>query len=100
MSTETIENQIADLKKKQEQLKAREKALKAKLSAADRKARTKRLIEVGAVVEKALGIALDTPEKREAVLEVLTRTRRYSDGNHFTFAMVVKEAVESLECPD
>lgn len=43
------------LQKKQAQLKAQEKKLKAAQSQQARKARTKRLIEIGAAVESVLG---------------------------------------------
>ena len=51
----TIEERIEKLQKKQAQLKAQEKKLKAAQSQQARKARTKRLIEIGAAVESVLG---------------------------------------------
>ncbi len=72
MATKSLEQRIADLKKKQEQLKAQEKMLKTKQSQKARKERTKRLIEVGAVLEKACGMEFTTKEDRERLLSILT----------------------------
>lgn len=55
MTRKTIDERIEDLKKKQDQLKAQERALKARKSLQERKARTKRLIEIGAAIENVLG---------------------------------------------
>ena len=41
-----------------------------------RKARTHRLIEIGAEVEAAFGFALDTPEKRKALGDFLREQER------------------------
>lgn len=46
---------IEEVAKKQEQMKAYEKQLKQKLAAENRKARTKRLIAIGAEVESVYG---------------------------------------------
>ena len=67
----TVEERIEKLKQRQAQLKAQEKKLLAQKSKAERNARTKRLIEVGAIVEKAIGIELDTPEKKEKLQKIL-----------------------------
>lgn len=55
----TSEEQLADIQKKIEQLKAKEKQIKARHSQEERKARTKRLIEVGATVESVLGRSIE-----------------------------------------
>ena len=67
----TTEERLADLDKRIEQIKAQKKAILAREKAAERKARTKRLIETGAEVEAALGYALDTPEARKALGDFL-----------------------------
>lgn len=91
MATKSIEERIDDLQKKQAQLKAQEKALKAKKSQAERKARTKRLIEVGAIIEKALEMEFDTPEKREKLLEILTKQRLTNSGTLTNWGSYLKE---------
>lgn len=91
MATKSIEERIDDLQKKQAQLKAQEKALKAKKSQAERKARTKRLIEVGAIIEKALEMEFDTPEKREKLLEILTKQRQTNSGTLTNWGSYLKE---------
>lgn len=55
----TSEEQLADIQKKIEQLKAKEKQIKARHSQEERMARTKRLIEVGATVESVLGRSIE-----------------------------------------
>lgn len=85
MAARSIEERLDEVHKKQEQLKAKEKALKAKQSQAARKARTKRLIEVGAIVEKSLALEFDTQEKRDKLLNLLTKTR--SDQNGYTYTL-------------
>ena len=51
----SIDERISELQEKQRQLKEQEKKLRAQQSQAERKARTKRLIEIGATVESVLG---------------------------------------------
>lgn len=53
-SKKSYDERLAELQKKQDELKAQAKALKAKASAEERKARTKRLIEIGGAVEMVL----------------------------------------------
>lgn len=51
----TAEEKLAKLREKQAQLKAQEKKIIAQENAKARKARTKRLIEIGAAAESILG---------------------------------------------
>ena len=51
----TTGEMIAEIEKKQEQMNARKKQLLKREAAENRKARTKRLIMIGAEVEKILG---------------------------------------------
>lgn len=51
----STKEQLDELVVKQEQMKEKEKALKKRLALEERNARTKRLIEVGAVVENVYG---------------------------------------------
>ena len=51
----TLEEQLEDTVKKQEQLKAREKELRHKYNEVERKKRNKRLVEMGIIVETFLG---------------------------------------------
>ena len=55
----SIDERISELQEKQKQLKEQEKKLRAQQSQAERKARTKRLIEIGATVESVLGKPID-----------------------------------------
>ena len=62
----TAEEQIKALEERRAQLNARIQRIKAKENAKARKARTHRLIEVGALVESAVGVECD-----EAVRETM-----------------------------
>ncbi len=84
MATKSIEERIDDLQKKQAQLKAQEKALKAKKSQAERKARTKRLIEVGAILEKAMEMEFETQEDKDKLLRLLTEEKSDQSGSTYT----------------
>lgn len=53
----SIDERLEKLKKQKEELKAKEKKLLAQKASAERKKRTKRLIEVGAAVESVLKTA-------------------------------------------
>lgn len=66
-----VEERLADVEQRLNRLKQKEKLLRAEQSRKARNARTKRLVEIGAVTEKALGIELDTREKRECYLRLL-----------------------------
>lgn len=95
-TTRTLDERIEQLQKKQAELKAREKQLKARKSQEERKKRTKRLIETGAVIEKALEIELDTPEKREALLNILLKERPARSGGTYTYAKFFRGEIEKV----
>ena len=63
MATRSLEERIAENLKKQEELKAQEKVLRKKQSDAERKARTKRLVEMGGIVSHVLGRELTDDDK-------------------------------------
>ena len=95
MATKTYEERIAELQKKQEQLKQQERALKAKQAERERKMRTKRLIEVGAIVEKALNRELRTPEERQALLDILIEPRQpKADGSTYSWSGSINNALD------
>lgn len=93
----TVEERIEELQKRQAQLKAKEKALKAKQSQADRKARTKRLIEVGAIVEKAIGLEIDSQARKDKLLEILTKERPGKQGSTYTYGNTFQQWIERAE---
>lgn len=86
MATEkrSLDERILELQEKQKQLKAQEKALKNQQSQTERKARTKRLIEIGAVVESVLGKPIEKEDlpKLKAFIELQEQR-----GNWFSKAM-------------
>lgn len=61
----SMEERLADIQKRKQQLAEQEKLIKARLSQNERKKRTRRLIEEGAILEKYLGV--QTPEDAENV---------------------------------
>lgn len=68
----SIKEQRAKLQEKIASLQAREKALAAKEKQKERKARTKRLIEIGAVVESVAGHPIEK-EQLEKFKQWLTK---------------------------
>lgn len=95
MPAKTIEERIANLQKRQEQLKAQEKALKAKQSLAERKARTKRLIEIGGAVESVLGRAIEKQDLPKLIGFLKQQEER---GGYFTKAMnAPSEPVQTVQ---
>ena len=58
----SIDERLEKLKKQKEELKAKEKKLLAQKASAERKKRTKRLIEVGAAVESVLKQPIEKDE--------------------------------------
>lgn len=83
-SVRTYDERIEELKKKQEQLKAQEKALKKRQNEEERKSRTRRLIELGGIVESVLGRET-TEEDKVSLLNFLKKQE--NNGNYFTKAM-------------
>lgn len=84
MATRPTEERLADIDKKMEQLKAQKRALQARQSAEERKKRTKRLIEVGATVEKVLG----RPIEQEELPKLLNFLKQQEErGQYFSKAM-------------
>jgi len=75
----SIDERISELQEKQKQLKEQEKKLRAQQSQAERKARTKRLIEIGATVESVLGnpITKDDLPKLKSFLEQQEQRGQY-----------------------
>ena len=70
-----INDRISDLQKKQDELKNKERELKAKAVIQERKARTKRLIQIGAAVESVIG-KLD-PEELKLFVAFLRKQEAY-----------------------
>lgn len=84
MAETSIEERIAKLQERQSQLKAQEKALKAKQSGAERKARTKRLIEIGGAVESVLGQPISKEDLPKLIKFLKDQEER---GHYFSQAM-------------
>jgi uncharacterized protein (DUF2267 family) len=84
MAERTSEERIAELDKRIEQIKAQKKAILAREKQAERKARTKRLIEVGATVESVLGRPIEQDELPKLLNFLKQQEER---GQYFTKAM-------------
>lgn len=83
-TTKSYDERIADIQKRQEQLKAQEKALKKRQSEEMRKKRTRRLIELGGIVESVLGRETEDEDKMR-FLNFLKKQE--ANGNYFTKVM-------------
>lgn len=79
MAERTIEERIAELQKKQEKYKAIERALKARKTQDERKARTKRLIEIGGAVESVLGKEI----KKEDLPKLISFLKQQEERGQF-----------------
>ena len=86
----TLEQQI---EAKREELRKLEQRARNE----ERKARTKRLIEVGAIVEGALGIEFIEKDDRERLARLLARTRRTGDGSAQTLGRGLASMYNDLE---
>lgn len=88
MAQRTYDERIDELRKKQEQLKAQERDLMKRQSADERKKRTRRLIELGGIVESVLG----RPTVDEDKIRFLNFLKKQeNNGKFFTKAMNEKE---------
>lgn len=101
--TASIDEQIARKRAAADKQAARAAALKKELrdlekkkAAAERKARTHRLVEVGAILEQTAGMTFDTEDSRRALSVALTEQLRYADGTPFTSGGQIAEAVGRL----
>lgn len=63
----TNEERIAEIEKKLKQLQARKRAIESKAKGEERKARTKRLIEIGGAVESVLGRAIEKQDLHKLI---------------------------------
>ncbi|MCI9577129.1 MAG: relaxasome subunit MobC [Clostridiales bacterium] len=79
-----LDERIAKLQEKQKQLKAQEKALRARQSQEERKIRTKRLIDIGAAVESVLGHPIEKEDLPNLIDFLQQQEQR---GNFFSKAM-------------
>ena len=84
MTRRTYDERIEELEKRQEQLKAQERQLKKRQSAEERKRRTKRMIEMGAIIESVLGRPA-TDDDKERLQDFLRKQE--ANGKFFTKAM-------------
>ena len=84
MSTRSYEERLEDLKRRQNQLKEQEKDLRKRVATEERKKRTRRLIEIGGIVQSVLGRPLEDEDKEKLRRFLLIQER---NGNYFTKAM-------------
>ena len=91
MAQRTYDERIDELRKKQEQLKAQERDLMKRQSADERKKRTRRLIELGGIVESVLG----RPTVDEDKIRFLNFLKKQeANGKYFTKAMNARKVTE------
>ncbi len=80
----SINDRITELQEKQKQLKEQEKKLRAQQAQAERKLRTKHLIEMGAAVYSVLGDEYHDGDKEKLIAFLKQQDNR---GNYFSSAM-------------
>ena len=79
-SRKTTSERIAEIEKKQEQMNALKKQLQKREAAENRKARTRRLIMIGAEVEKILGNPIEEKDLPRLIsLDGFWRVRKPED---------------------
>jgi hypothetical protein len=91
MAQKSYDERLSDIAKKKEQLDAQEKAIKKRQSVDERKKRTRRLIEMGGIVESVLGRSTTDDDK---IRYMNFLNKQESNGKFFSKAMneaVVKE---------
>lgn len=84
MNRKSYDERLDEIRKKKEQLQARERDIMKRKSEEDRKKRTKRLIELGGIIEHVLGRPT-TDEDKTRLLKFLNKQE--SNGKFFTNAM-------------
>lgn len=94
MLQRSYEERLAEIAKRQEQLKAQERDLKKRQSEEERKRRTRRLIELGGIVESVLGRPT-VDEDKERFLNFLKKQE--SNGGFFSKAMNGIKTAKALE---
>lgn len=80
----SYEERISELQEKKKQLKEQEKKLRAQQSQAERKLRTKHLIEMGAAIYSVLGDEYHDGDKEKMIAFLKEQDRR---GSYFSTAM-------------
>ncbi len=91
MAQKSYEERLSEIAKKKDQLDAQEKAIKKRQSEDERKKRTRRLIEMGGIVESVLGRST-TEDDKIRFMNFLNKQE--SNGKFFSKAMnqvIVKE---------
>ena len=84
MTTRSYDERIDELRKKVEQLKAQERDLTKRHNAEERKKRTRRLIELGGIVESVLGRPTTDQDKVRLMYFLRLQEQR---GGFFSQAM-------------
>ena len=97
MVKKTYEEKLSDIEAKKNKLNQQLKKLKSEQAKKERNARTKRLIEVGAIVEKAIGIELDTPEQKEKLMAILTQEHTNKNGAKYSYASYFRKLLERTD---
>ena len=84
MAQKSYDERLDEIRRKKEQLQARERDIIKRKSEEDRKKRTKRLIELGGIIESVLGRAT-TDEDKIRLLNFLKKQE--TNGKFFSNAM-------------
>jgi len=85
MAQRTPEERLVENKQRQEKLKQEERRIKSQMVQAERKARTRRLIEIGAAVESVLG----RPIEKEDLPKLIGFLKQQEErGGYFSKTMM------------
>lgn len=91
------EDKLEKLKERERILKEQIKREQSKINTKNRKARTKRLIEVGATVEAALGAEFPEKVDRENLYTTLTEIKKNQSGYEYTLARMIINSLNRLQ---
>lgn len=94
--TKSAEEQLAELEAKRDQINARMQEIRARQRKKEQKERTHRLIQVGAVMENALDLELNTEHLRELVGQIIRDYKvNLSDGSQASPADIVRHYLQT-----
>lgn len=79
MSRRSEEERIAQLDERLEQLKAKKQRLQAQIDQKERKARTRRLIQIGAIFEQYFGVQLNEQVAADVIKNLRAMVDREGD---------------------
>lgn len=96
--TRSMEDQLRDIEEQQKRLTERKRRIRRRMSDQARKARTKRLIETGAIYEKATGITAESEDDRARLSRAL-ESRIRVDGTTVRIGALIARIYDQTKPP-